>query len=260
MSKWGFRKKIDERGIVMRNKARMVAQGHTQEEGIDYDEVFLPVAMIKAIRLFLAYASFKDFMVYQMDVKSAFLYEKIEKEVYVCQPTGFEDLDFLDKVYKVEKALYRLHQAPRACHDKYVAENLKKYGFFEVKTVSTPMKTQKPLLKDEDGEECKKQTVVENFTTEAEYVVASSCCGQVLWIQNQLLDYRDFTNPVKVISLPQDVLSTFDRHLIELENQVQRLMKAHLAPKQPVQVNKISSSCKIYSGPHDTQYCMENPK
>nr|GFA62229.1 copia protein [Tanacetum cinerariifolium] len=212
MSKWGFRKKIDERGIVMRNKARMVAQGHTQEEGIDYDEVFLPVAMIKAIRLFLAYASFKDFMVYQMDVKSAFLYEKIEKEVYVCQPIGFEDLDFLDKVYKVEKALYRLHQAPRACsmgeltfflglevkpkqdrifisHDKYVAENLKKYGFFEVKTVSTPMKTQKPLLKDEDGEECKKQTVVENFTTEAEYVAASSCCGQVLWIQNQLLDY-----------------------------------------------------------------------
>nr|GEX42333.1 retrovirus-related Pol polyprotein from transposon TNT 1-94 [Tanacetum cinerariifolium] len=73
-------------------------------------------------------------------------------------------------------------------------------------------------------------------------------------------DLRDFTNPVKVISLPQDVLSTFDRHLIELENQVQRLMKAHLTPKQPVQVNKISSSCKIYSGPHDTQYCMENPK
>nr|GEX42331.1 MAK10-like protein [Tanacetum cinerariifolium] len=64
----------------------------------------------------------------------------------------------------------------------------------------------------------------------------------------------------KAISLPQDVLSTFDRRLIKLENQVQCLMKAHLAPKQPVQVNKISSSCKICSGPHDTQYCMENPK
>ncbi|GJZ92590.1 hypothetical protein Tco_0664655 [Tanacetum coccineum] len=73
-------------------------------------------------------------------------------------------------------------------------------------------------------------------------------------------DPRDFAKPVKVISLPQDVPSTFDRHLIELENQVQRLMEAHLAPKQPVQVNKIISSCEICSGPYDTQYCMENPK
>nr|GEW92659.1 retrovirus-related Pol polyprotein from transposon TNT 1-94 [Tanacetum cinerariifolium] len=87
---------------------------HTQEEGIDYDEVFSPVARIEAIRLFLAYASFKDFIVYQMDVKSTFLYRKIEEEVYVCQPPGFEDPDFPDKVYKVKKALYRLHQAPRA--------------------------------------------------------------------------------------------------------------------------------------------------
>ncbi|GJW66953.1 putative ribonuclease H-like domain-containing protein [Tanacetum coccineum] len=105
--------KKDERGIMIRNKARLVAQGYTQEEGIDYDEVFAPVARIEAIRLFLAYASFKDFVVYQMDVKSAFLYRKIEEEVYVCQPPGFEDLDFPDRVYKVEKALYGLHQAPR---------------------------------------------------------------------------------------------------------------------------------------------------
>ncbi|GKE27437.1 retrovirus-related pol polyprotein from transposon TNT 1-94 [Tanacetum coccineum] len=105
-NKWVFRNKKDEKGIVIRNKARLVAQGYTQEEGIDYDEVFAPVARIKAIRLFLAYASFKDFMVYQMDVKSAFLYGKIEEEVYVCQPLGFEDPNFLDRVYKVEKALY----------------------------------------------------------------------------------------------------------------------------------------------------------
>ncbi|GJW19080.1 ribonuclease H-like domain-containing protein [Tanacetum coccineum] len=83
--------KKDERGIVVRNKARLVAQGYTQEEGLDYDDVFAPVARIEAIRLFIAYASFKDFVVYQMDVKSAFLYGKIEKEVYVCQPLGFED-------------------------------------------------------------------------------------------------------------------------------------------------------------------------
>nr|GEW42931.1 hypothetical protein [Tanacetum cinerariifolium] len=88
----------------------------TREEGINYDEVFSPVARIEAIRLFLAYASFKDFVVYQMDIKSVFLYEKIKEDVYVCQPLGFEDPDFPDRVYKVEKALYRLHQAPRAWH------------------------------------------------------------------------------------------------------------------------------------------------
>ncbi|GJW56860.1 putative ribonuclease H-like domain-containing protein [Tanacetum coccineum] len=109
--------KKDERGIVIRNKERLVAQGYTQEEGIDYDEVFAPVARIEAIRLFLAYASFKDFVVYQMDVKSAFLFGKIEEEVYVCQPPGFEDPEFPDKVYKVEKALYGLHQAPRAWYE-----------------------------------------------------------------------------------------------------------------------------------------------
>ncbi|GJX32299.1 putative ribonuclease H-like domain-containing protein [Tanacetum coccineum] len=116
-TQWVFRNKKDERGIVVKNKARLVAQGHTQEEGIDYDEVFAPVARIEAIRLFLAYASFKDFVVYQMDVKSAFIYGKIEEEVYVCQPPGFEDPDFPNKVYKVEKALYGLHQAPRAWYE-----------------------------------------------------------------------------------------------------------------------------------------------
>ncbi|GJU03736.1 putative ribonuclease H-like domain-containing protein [Tanacetum coccineum] len=372
--------KKDERGIVIRNKARLVAQRYTQEEGLDYDKVFAPVTRIKVIRLFLAYASFKEFVVYQIDVKSAFLYGNIEEEVYVYQLPRFEDPNFPDRVYKVEKALYGLHQAPRAWYetlstyllyngfqrgkidktlfikrhkgdillvqvyvddiifgstkkelcfafeklmhekfqmssmgeltfflglqvqqkkdgifisqDKYVVEILKKFGFTEVKTASTPMETQKPLLKDEDGKEvdvhmyrsmigslmyltssrpdimfavcacaryqvnpkvshlhavkrifrylkgqpklglwypkdspfdlvaytdsdyagasldrksttggcqflgcrliswqCKKQTVVANSTTEAEYVAASSCCGQVLWIQNQLLDY-----------------------------------------------------------------------
>ncbi|GJR25585.1 putative ribonuclease H-like domain-containing protein [Tanacetum coccineum] len=116
-TKWVFRNKKDERGIMVRNKARFIAQGYTQEEGIDYDEVFAPVARIEAIRLFLAYASFKDFVVYQMDVKSAFLYGKIEEEVYVCQLPGFEDPDYPDRVYKVEKALYGLHQAPRAWYE-----------------------------------------------------------------------------------------------------------------------------------------------
>ncbi|GJY62749.1 putative ribonuclease H-like domain-containing protein [Tanacetum coccineum] len=113
-TKWILKNKKDARGIVIRNKARLVAQGHRQEEGIDYDEVFAPVARIEAIRLFLAYASFIGFMVYQMDVKSAFLYGKIEEEVYVTQPKGFVDPKHPKKVYKVVKALYGLHQAPRA--------------------------------------------------------------------------------------------------------------------------------------------------
>ncbi|GJX59699.1 putative ribonuclease H-like domain-containing protein, partial [Tanacetum coccineum] len=377
-TKWVYRNKKDERGIVIRNKARLVAQGYTQKEGIDYDEVFAPVARIEAIRLFLAYASFKNFVVYQMDVKSAFMYGKIEEEVYVCQPLGFEDLEFPDKVYKVEKALYGLHQSPRVWYetlstylldngfqrgqidktlfnkriksdillvqvyvddiifgstkkvlctdfeklmhkkfqmssmgeltfflglqvtqkddgifisqDKYVDEILKKFGFSTVKTTSTPINTSKPLLKDAKAEaedvdvhlyrsmigslmyltgfrpdimfvvcacarfqvtpkvlhlytvkrifrylkgqpklglwypkdspfnleaytdsdyagasldrkstiggcqflgrrliscQCKKQTIVANSTTEAEYVAASSCCGQVQRIENE---------------------------------------------------------------------------
>nr|GFB93504.1 hypothetical protein [Tanacetum cinerariifolium] len=185
-----------------------------REIGIDYEEVFAPVARIEAIRIFLAYASFMGFMVYQMDVKSAFLYETIEEEVYVCQPPRFEDPDHPDKVYKVVKALYGLHQAPRAWYetlatyllenddiifgatnkdlcksfeklmkdkfqmssigeltfflglqvnqkedgifinqDKYVAEILKKFRLTEGKSASSPIDTQKPLLKDPDGKD-----------------------------------------------------------------------------------------------------------
>ncbi|GJX82507.1 putative ribonuclease H-like domain-containing protein [Tanacetum coccineum] len=86
-----IRNQKDERGIVVRNKARLVAQGYTQEEGIDYDEVFAPIVRIEAIKLFFAYASFMGLIVYQMDVKSAFLYGTIEEKVYVCQPPSFED-------------------------------------------------------------------------------------------------------------------------------------------------------------------------
>ncbi|GJS10736.1 putative ribonuclease H-like domain-containing protein [Tanacetum coccineum] len=333
-TKWVYRNKKDERGIVVRNKARLVAQGHTQEEGIDYDEVFAPVARIEAIRIFLAYASYMGFTVYQMDVKSAFLYGQIEEEVYVCQPPGFEDPDHPDKVYKVVKALYGLHQAPRAWYDtlatyllsngfqrgkidqtlfiksqkghillvqiyvddiifgstkrncvqqrkkgifisqdKYVHEILKKFNYTDVKSASTPTDLERPLVKDADADDvdehlyrsmigslmyltasrpdimfadsplelvaytdsdyagatldrksttggcqflgnrliswqCKKQTVVATSTTEAEYVAAASCCGQVLWIQNQLLDYGyNFMNTVIYIDNTTDLLT-----------------------------------------------------
>ncbi|GJX03333.1 putative ribonuclease H-like domain-containing protein, partial [Tanacetum coccineum] len=284
-----YRNKKDERGVVVRNKARLVAQGHRQEERIDYDEVFAHVARIEAIRIFLAFASYMGFIIYQIDVKSAFLYGKIDKEVYVSQPPGFVDPKYPKKVYKVVKALYDLHQAPRAWYatlstfllksgykrgtidktlfikkdkndimlDKYVAEILKKFDFASVKTASTPIKTQKPLAKDEEASDvdvyfyrsmigslmylttsrpdimfvvcacsrfqvtpktshlnavkrifrksttgccqflgkrliswqCKKQTIVATSTIEAEYVAATNYCGQVLWIQNQMLDY-----------------------------------------------------------------------
>ncbi|GKB35585.1 putative ribonuclease H-like domain-containing protein [Tanacetum coccineum] len=323
--------KKDERSIVVKNNARLVAKGFRQEEGIDYDEVFAPVARIEAI--------------------SAFLYGTIEEEVYVHQPPGFVDLAHPNKVYKVIKALYGLHQAPRACdimlvqvyvddiifgsttqsmctefedcmhkrfqmssmgeltfflglqvkqqldgifisQDKYVADILKKFDFCSIKTATTPIESNKPLVKDEDGVDvdvhvyrsmigslmyltasrldimfavcacarfqvtpkashlnavkrifrylkhqpklglwyprdssfeleafsdsdyggasldrkstiggcqflgrrliswqCKKQTIVANSTTEAEYVAAANCCGQVLWIQNQMMDY-----------------------------------------------------------------------
>ncbi|GJV68808.1 putative ribonuclease H-like domain-containing protein [Tanacetum coccineum] len=209
-TKWVFRNKRDERSIVVKNKARLVAQGFRQEEGIDYDEVFAPVARIEAIRLFLAFASFMGFPVYQMDIKSAFLYGTIEEEVYVHQPPGFVDPSHQNKVYKVIKALYGLHQAPRAWYetlssfllkngfrrgiidktlfikrnksdiifqmssmgeltfflglqvkqqpngifisqDKYVADILKKFDFCSIKTATTPIVSNKPLVKDEDS-------------------------------------------------------------------------------------------------------------
>nr|GEZ71065.1 putative ribonuclease H-like domain-containing protein [Tanacetum cinerariifolium] len=125
-TKWVLKNKKDKRGIVIKNKARLVVQGHTQEEGIDYNKVFAPVARIEAIRLFLAYASFIGFTVYQMDVKSDFLYGTIYEEVYVMQPPGFQNPKFLAKVYKVEKAMYGLHQASRAWYgtlSKYLLKN-----------------------------------------------------------------------------------------------------------------------------------------
>nr|GFB06258.1 ribonuclease H-like domain, reverse transcriptase, RNA-dependent DNA polymerase [Tanacetum cinerariifolium] len=231
---------LDERGIVIRNKARLVAQGHTQEEGIDYDEVFAPVARIEAIRMFLTYASFKDFVVYQMNLKSAFIYGKIKKEIGKIDKTLFikrhKDDILLVQVYgddiifgsikkKLCNAFEKLMQQKFQMssmgeltfflglqvkqkqdgifisQDKYVGEVLKKFGFFEFKTASTPMETQKPLLKYEDGDKVDvhiyrsmigpfmylassrpnimfAQTMVANSITEAEYVAASSCRGQ----------------------------------------------------------------------------------
>ncbi|WVZ81025.1 hypothetical protein U9M48_028452, partial [Paspalum notatum var. saurae] len=113
-TKWVFKNKRGEDGMVVRNKARLVAQGFCHKEGIDYEETFAPVARLEAIRILLAFAASKGFKLQQMDVKSVFLNGFIEEEVYVRQPPGFESARFLDRVYKLRKALYGLKQAPRA--------------------------------------------------------------------------------------------------------------------------------------------------
>ncbi|GJU38040.1 putative ribonuclease H-like domain-containing protein, partial [Tanacetum coccineum] len=168
-TKWVLRNKKDERGIVIRNKARLVTQGHRQEEGVYYEEVFAPVARIEAIRLFLAYASFMGFLVYQMDVKSAFLYGTIEEEVYVddiifgsinkelC--TAFEKLmkDKFQMSSMGELTFFLGLQVQQKedgifiSQDKYVAKILKKFNYTDVKTASTPVDLEKPLVKDGDA-------------------------------------------------------------------------------------------------------------
>ncbi|GJZ33251.1 retrovirus-related pol polyprotein from transposon TNT 1-94 [Tanacetum coccineum] len=109
--------KLDELGGILKNKARLVARGYRQEEGIDFEEYFAPVARIEAIRIFLAFAAHMNMIVYQMDVKTAFLNGILREEVYVSQPDGFVDQDNPNHVYKLEKALYGLKQAPRAWYN-----------------------------------------------------------------------------------------------------------------------------------------------
>ncbi|WVZ75632.1 hypothetical protein U9M48_023669 [Paspalum notatum var. saurae] len=127
-TKWVFKNKQGEDGMVVRNKARLVAQGFCQMEGIDYEETFAPVACLEAIRILLAFAASKGIKLQQMDVKSAFLNGFIEEEVYVRQPPGFESARFLERVYKLRKALYGLKQAPRAWYAR-LKSFLLKSGF-----------------------------------------------------------------------------------------------------------------------------------
>ncbi|GKE15067.1 retrovirus-related pol polyprotein from transposon TNT 1-94 [Tanacetum coccineum] len=115
--KWIYKVKLDELGGILKNKARLVARGYRQEEGIYFEESFAPVARLEAIRIFLAFAAHMNMVVYQMDVKTAFLNGNLREEVYVSQPDGFVDKDNPNHVYKLKKALYGLKQAPRAWYD-----------------------------------------------------------------------------------------------------------------------------------------------
>nr|GEU71973.1 retrovirus-related Pol polyprotein from transposon TNT 1-94 [Tanacetum cinerariifolium] len=124
--KWLFKNKLDEENTVIRNKTRLVVRGYCQDEDIDFEESFTPVARMEAIRIFLAYAAHKSFIVFQMDVKTAFFHGTIKEDVYVCQPESFIDDDHPSHVYKLNKAIYGLKQAPRAWYDellKFLLQN-----------------------------------------------------------------------------------------------------------------------------------------
>ena len=126
---------MDEHGIIIRNKARLVAKGYNQEERIDYEETYAPIARLEAVRMLLAFASIMGIKLYQMDVKSAFLNGFIREEVYVDQPTGFENSDLPNHIFKLKKALYGLKQAPRAWYERLIKFILEK-GSLEKRLIS----------------------------------------------------------------------------------------------------------------------------
>nr|GFC02739.1 retrovirus-related Pol polyprotein from transposon TNT 1-94 [Tanacetum cinerariifolium] len=127
--KWLFKTKHDKENTVIQNKTRLVVRGYRQEEGIDFKESFASVARMEAIKIFLAYATYKSFTVFQMDVKTAFLHGTLKKDVYVCQPKGFIDANHPSHVHKLKKALYGLKQAPRAWYDELLMFLLRNHFF-----------------------------------------------------------------------------------------------------------------------------------
>ncbi|KAH0751737.1 hypothetical protein KY285_004885 [Solanum tuberosum] len=135
-TRWVFRNKLDKNGVIMRNKSRLVVQGYNQEEGIDYDETFPPVAQIEAIRILIAFVAFMGFKLFQMDVKSAFLNGDLKEKVYVKQPPRFEDADHPNHVFKLNKDLYGLKQTPRSWYER-LPKFLLKNGFKRGKIYNT---------------------------------------------------------------------------------------------------------------------------
>nr|GFA93263.1 copia protein [Tanacetum cinerariifolium] len=215
--------KHDEENTVIHNKTHLVVRGCRQEEGIDFEESFSPVARMEAIKIFLAYAAHTGFTVYQMDVKTAFLHGSLKEDMYVCQPKGFIDADHPNHVYKLKKALYGLKQAPRAWYDElstFLLQNGFSKGIMDP-TLFTRCFDDGILLdsgieltgfSDADYAGCKdtfkstsggaqflgeklmswsskKQDCTSLSTAESEYVSLSACCAQVLWMRIQLTDY-----------------------------------------------------------------------
>nr|GEY12677.1 Gag-Pol polyprotein [Tanacetum cinerariifolium] len=195
--KWIYKVKVDEYGDVLKNRARLVAKGCRQDEGIDFKESFAPVAHIEAIRIIMANAASKNMTIYQMNVKTIFLNGKLKDEVYVSQPEGFVDPDHPTHVYCLKKAMYGLKQAHRAWYDtlsrfllnKNFSKDADHAGCQDTRR-STSGSAQ--FLGDKLvswSSEKQKSTVI--LTTEAEYIVMSGCYAQILWIRSQLSNYGD---------------------------------------------------------------------
>nr|GEY68770.1 retrovirus-related Pol polyprotein from transposon TNT 1-94 [Tanacetum cinerariifolium] len=188
-TKWVFRNKLDENGIVSRNKARLVAQGCNQQEGIDYDETYAPVARLESIRILLAYVCALDFKLFQVDVKSAFLDGFINEEVYVVKPSGFIDFEKPDHVYKLKKALYGLKQAPKAwtgIETVVYADSDHAGEYVDRKSTSSICTFVGCCLTSWFS---KKQTTLAISTIEAGYVIAGKACQQTLWMKQALINY-----------------------------------------------------------------------
>ncbi|GJY70951.1 retrovirus-related pol polyprotein from transposon TNT 1-94, partial [Tanacetum coccineum] len=196
--------KKDEHGIVTKNKERLVAQGYSQEEGIDYDETFAPVARMEAIRIFLSFSTYINFIVFQMDIKSAFLNGKVKEEVYVKQPHGFKSSEFPDYVCKLDKALYELKQAPREWYLKGTPSlglyypnclgfDLKGYSDSDYAGCNMDRKSTSGACQILGGKlvcwSAKKQQLVAMSSAKAKYVAAAGYCTNILWMKSQLSDY-----------------------------------------------------------------------
>ncbi|GJZ91222.1 retrovirus-related pol polyprotein from transposon TNT 1-94 [Tanacetum coccineum] len=210
--KWIFKVKLDELGDVLKNKARLVARGYRQEEGIDFEESFAPVARLEAIRIFSAYAAHKNMIVYQMDVKTAFLNGILREEVYVSQPDGFVDQDNPNHVYKLKKALYGLKQAPQAWQrhltglqisqsprgiflnqSKYALKIIKKYGMETSDQVDTPMVKKSKLDEDLQGKAVDPTRYYEMIdslmyltSSRSDLVFAACMCARLEFLVNKL--------------------------------------------------------------------------
>nr|GEV68440.1 retrovirus-related Pol polyprotein from transposon TNT 1-94 [Tanacetum cinerariifolium] len=224
-TKWIFKNKKDERCVVIRNKARIVAVGYSQQEGIDYDETFAPVAR-EAIRLFLAYAAHKNFTVFQMDVKTVFLNGILKEELYVGQPPSFVSKQYPDHVYALDKALYV--PTPMVKQAKLKLASIgKPVDHTDYRSMIGSLMYVTSIRPDimfatyADHARChldrkstsgstqflgdklvcwlsKKPNCVSISTAESVYVAVSSCCAQVLWMRTQLTDYGLFYDKVPI--------------------------------------------------------------
>ncbi|GJS11339.1 retrovirus-related pol polyprotein from transposon TNT 1-94 [Tanacetum coccineum] len=192
--KWIWKNKTDAENMVIRNKSRLVAKRYGQEEGIDFEESFAPVARLKVFRIFVAYAAHKNFPIYQMDVKMEFLNGPLKEEVFVRQPGGFVDPDFPNHVYHLKKALYGLKQAPRAYFELIAYLDADHAGCNDdCKSTSGGIQFMGDKLVSFSS---KKQDCIAMSTTEAEYVSLSLCHAKVIWMRTQLLDYRFLYNKI----------------------------------------------------------------